>query len=252
MRIAVVGAAGLVTRALSGAARAEGHDVAILAGADGVQVLDARSLDESLRSVDVVVDVLRSPSLDETESSVFYAWAARRLGEAALRAGVRRTVVISLIGADAISAAEEGAGTGLDGFYCAKYVHEQATLFHAPGARVVRSAQLHDVARGWVGGTTGGDRTMVPDLLIQPVAVDALVEVVLGAATGESDDEVVEVAGPRPERLPRMAAALAHRMGSDVVVVPTRVGRLARAGVLLPRRGALLVGPTFDSWLDGR
>src|SRR6478609_6795872 len=129
MRIAVVGATSRIGTELAKAARAKGHDVVNLPGRAGEDVLASDAIAEPLLAVDAVVDVVHSPSLEETEASVFYARAAKTLGQAARHAGVRRTVVLSTIGVDAVSAASDSVGTGLDGYYSAKYVHEQATLF---------------------------------------------------------------------------------------------------------------------------
>ena len=115
---------------------------------------------------------------------------------------------------------------------------------------MVRSAQFHDIARQAIGWGRDGDRSTVPDLVIQPVAVDAMVEVLLGAATGEVGGPLTEVAGPRREQLAVLSTAYAERTGDPVTVVAGPVGDLVRDGVLLPHDGAALVGPTFTQWLS--
>lgn len=245
----VMGATGLVGGVLTGAARREGHQVVALSRIPGPDVLGPRGLAEALDGAEVVVDVLRSPSADETDASVFFARAAQRLGQAAHHARVKRTVVLSLIGADAVSASSTGAGTGSDGYYSATYVHERATVLYAPGPRIVRSAQLHDLARELADRGEKDTVVPVPDLLIQPVAVEAMVGVLLRVATGDVSDELTEVAGPRRERLAPLVTAVARRRGSTLVVVPKDVGDLVNRGILLPRADAVLTGPDFDSWL---
>ena len=250
MRIAIVGATGLVGSALVRAAQAAGHDVIALSKESGVDVLQPEGLADLLGGAEAVVDVTQSPSLDEDEATRFFARAAENLGRAGTAAGVQRSVVLSIIGVDQIAAAGTDAGTGYDGYYRAKYAHEEATRAHAPGARVVRSAQFHDIARQAIGWGRDGDRSTVPDLVIQPVAVDAMVEVLLGAATGEIGGPLTEVAGPRREQLAVLSTAYAERTGDPVTVVAGPVGDLVRDGVLLPHDGAALVGPTFTQWLS--
>lgn len=251
MRIAIVGATGLVGSALVRAAQAAGHDVIALYKESGVDVLQPEGLADLLGGAEAVVDVTQSPSLDEDEATRFFARAAENLGRAGTAAGVQRSVVLSIIGVDQVAAAgTEVAGPGFDGYYRAKYAHEEATRAHAPGARVVRSAQFHDIARQAIGWGRDGDRTTVPDLMIQPVAVDAMVEVLLGVATGESGGPLTEVAGPRREQLAVLSTAYAERTGGPVTVVAGPVGDLVRDGVLLPHDGAALVGPTFTQWLS--
>ena len=251
MRIAIVGATGLVGSALVRAAQTAGHDVIALSKESGVDVLQPEGLAELLGGAEAVVDVTQSPSLDEDEATRFFARAAENLGRAGTAAGVQRSVVLSIIGVDQVAAAgTEVAGPGFDGYYRAKYAHEEATQAHAPGARVVRSAQFHDIARRAIGWGRDGDRSTVPDLVIQPVAVDAMVEVLLGAATGEVGGPLTEVAGPRREQLAMLSTAYAERTGDPVTVVAGPVGDLVRDGVLLPHDGAVLVGPTFTQWLS--
>jgi uncharacterized protein YbjT (DUF2867 family) len=251
MRIAIVGATGLVGSALVRAAQATRHDVIALARESGVDVLQPEGLADLLGGgADTLVDVTQSPSLDEDEATRFFALAAENLGRAGTAAGIQRSVVLSIIGVDHIAAAKTDAGTGYDGYLRAKYVHEEVTRDHAPGAHVVRSAQFHDIARQAIGWGRDGDRSTVPDLVIQPVAVDAMVEVLLGAATGEIGGPLTEVAGPRREQLAVLSTAYAERTGDPVTVVAGPVGDLVRDGVLLPHDGAALVGPTFTQWLS--
>lgn len=250
MRIAVVGATGLVGSALVNVARAAGHDVLALSREMGTDVLKPEGLTELLDRADAMVDVVQSPSLDESTATAFFSKAAENLGLAAKETGVRRSVVLSIIGVDQIAATGADAGTGFDGYYRAKYAHEQSTREHAPSARVVRSGQFHDIARQAIGWGRDGSTTNVPDLVIQPVAVPSMVEVLLGAATGEIDDPLTEVAGPRREHLGELSAAYAQHVGEPVDVVVAPVGAMVRDGVLLPNDGARLVGPTFAEWLS--
>src|SRR3712207_3177115 len=82
--------------------------------------------------------------------SVLYA-RRREPRQGATEARVRRYVVVSIISVDKIAAAETEPGTGFDGYYRAKFAHEQATLAFAPGPHVVRSSQFHDIARQAIG-----------------------------------------------------------------------------------------------------
>lgn len=250
MRIAVAGATGLVGSALSKAAEAAGHEVVPLSKETGFDVLKPRGLAEKLGSVAAIVDVLQSPSLEEAEATEFFSQSSKNLGDAAKEAGVQRSVVLSIIGVDQIAATDEEAGTGFDGYYRAKYAQERATVASAPNPHVVRSAQFHDIARQAIGWGRDGDRTTVPDLVTQPVAVDAMVQVLLAAATGEVDGALTEVAGPHRETLANLSAAYAKRTGDPVQVTPAPIGEMVLNGVLLPSEGAHLVGPSFEEWLE--
>ena len=249
MKLAILGATGLVGSALVTAAQDAGHDVVALSKETGADVLQPEGLADQLNSPDAVVDVTQSPSLDEAEAGAFFSQAAANIGQAARDAGADRTVVLSIIGVDRIAEAGTEVGTGYDGYYRAKYVQEEAATSHAPGVHVVRSGQFHDIARQAIGWGRDGDQTTVPDLVIQPVAVDAMVQVLLQAATGELPGPLTEVAGPQVEHLADLSTRYADRAEDQVTVVPAPVGDLVHDGILLPGTDAHLVGPSFEEWL---
>lgn len=249
MRIAVVGATGLVGSALVAAAREAGHDVIALSRETGTDVLNPADLDQQLVGAEALINVVQSPSLDEEDSTAFFVTAANNLATAAKAADVQRTVVLSIVGVDQVASTDD-AGTGFDGYYRAKYAQELATAAAAPGTRIVRSTQFHDIARQAIGWGLDGDRTVVPDLRIQPVAVPAMVEVLVGAATGEIDGDLVEVGGPNEEQVAELSARYAAHVGDPVNVVPGPVGQPVSGGILLPHAGARLVGPSWSEWLE--
>lgn len=249
MKLAIVGATGLVGSALVKAAEDAGHQVVALSKETGTDVLQPDGLAGQFASAEAVVDVTQSPSLEEAEAGAFFSRSAANIGQAARDAGVTRTVVLSIIGVDRIAEADAEAGTGYDGYYRAKRVQELATLAHAPGATVVRSSQFHDLARQAIGWGRDGDKTVVPDLVVQPIAVDAMVQVLLRGATGELPGPMIEVAGPRVEHLATLSTSYAAHVGDDVQVVADSVGDMVRNGVLLPGPDAHLVDPSFGEWL---
>jgi hypothetical protein len=198
-----------------------------------------------------MINVVQSPNLEEQDAKSFFLTATTNLAAAAKSANVRRTVVLSIVGVDQVAVASGAESiTGFDGYYRAKYLQEQATVAEAPGARIVRSTQFDDISRQAIGWGRNGDQTSVPDLRIQPVAVSAMVKVLLGAATGEIDGDIIEVGGPQEEHVADMSTRYAEHVGDPVTVVAVPVGEAVRDGILLPHEGAHLVGPTFATWLE--
>jgi uncharacterized protein YbjT (DUF2867 family) len=249
MRIAVVGSTGLVGSALVAAARRAGHDVTELSREKGTDVLNPAGLDEQLAGAQALINVVQSPSLEEHDSTAFFVTAANNLAQAARSAGVERTVVLSIVGVDEVASGDD-AGTGFDGYYRAKYAQERATADAAPGTRIVRSTQFHDIARQAIGWGRNGDQTVIPDLRIQPVAIPAMVEVLVAAATDEIQGDLIEVGGPGEERVADMSARYAAHVGDPVTIVPGPVGQPVSDGILLPHDGARLVGPSWSEWLE--
>lgn len=250
MRIAVVGATGLVGSSLVAAARKAGHDVIAVSKQTGTDVLQADGLDQQLAGAEALVTVVQSPDFAEESSTAFFRAATANLAAAAEAAGVKRSVVLSIVGVDRVAATEGDAGTGFDGYYRAKYAQEQATLAEAPGGVVVRSTQFDDISGQAIGWRRNGDQAVVNDLRIQPVAVPAMVEVLLAAATGELAGPVIEVGGPQEEQMADMSTRYAAHVGDPVQVVAAPAGEAVRQGILLPETGAVLVGPTFAEWLE--
>jgi uncharacterized protein YbjT (DUF2867 family) len=100
-----------------------------------------------------------------------------------------------------------------------------------------------------------GDVSYVPRIRTQLIAARAVAEVVVDVATGRRAAEpMVEVAGPRVERLVEVANALAARRGDPERVEeasdPADPNReLFETDGLLPGRDAIITGPTFEQWL---
>jgi uncharacterized protein YbjT (DUF2867 family) len=242
MRIAIAGATGLVGRELSAVARKAGHEVAELSRATGVDLIagtDAE-LDRALAGADVVVDVTNSPTIEQDGATAFFTAVAERLGAAATRAGVNRTVLLSIIGVDR---------TPEDGYFVAKLAHEQATRRFAPGVAVLRAAQFHDFAAQSLGWSRAGDVASIPDMPIQPVALSEVVRQLLEMAAQEQAAPLVELAGPRREHLADLVARLIAARGEQLRVEPAPVSAAVRDGALLPGPDAVIAGPDFTGWL---
>jgi hypothetical protein len=122
MRIAIAGATGLIGSQLTALAREAGHEVVEIARETGFDLLSPDSgLEQALAGVDTVVDVTACP-LDQ--AATFFPTVARNIGTAATAAGVRRSVVLSIVGVD--------RSPDYD-YYVAKLAQEQAYRETAPG-----------------------------------------------------------------------------------------------------------------------
>jgi uncharacterized protein YbjT (DUF2867 family) len=246
-KIAVAGATGRVGRHVVDVLRARGHDVVPISRSHGVDVITGKGLAAALAGVECVVDAATGPSPDQEAATAFFTTAARNLHEAGGPAGVRRMVVVSIIGTDRFTA----------GYGAAKIAHERAVLSGPIPVRVLRAAQFHEFVAQLVEWGTQGDVSYVPRMRTQLVAARSVAEVLAGLATepGPAGAPFPEVAGPREESLVEMATLLASRRGHpskiEGVSDPADPDReLYESGGLLPGAGAVLAGPTFEQWLD--
>jgi uncharacterized protein YbjT (DUF2867 family) len=246
MKIAVAGATGRVGRHVVEVLEAQGHDVVAMARARGVDVITGDGLAEALDGSDAVIDVATGPSPDEQAATEFFTTATRNLQEAGAKAGVKRIVVVSIIGIDRLSA----------GYNAAKLAHERAMLAGPIPARILRASQFHEFVAQLLDWGRQGDVAYVPEMRTQPIAARSVAEKLAELATsGPESGPTLEIAGPREERLVELARLLVTRRG-DALRIEERSdpddpdAALMANGVLLPGPDATLAGPTFEDWLD--
>jgi uncharacterized protein YbjT (DUF2867 family) len=236
MKIAVAGATGLIGSQLTALARKEGHEVVEIARETGFDLLAPDGLVEALTGAESVVDVTAVP-LDRA-GDLFPA-IARNLGSAAADAGVRRTVVLSIVGVD--------RSPDYD-YYVAKLAQEDAYRETAPGVRVLRATQFHEFAAQMLQWNTQDGVAHIIDVPTQPVATPEIARVLLDLATGAIEGDV-ELAGPTQENLVDQVRRLVRHRGADVEVEAADAPASLAGGSMLPGPGALVRGPGWDEWL---
>jgi uncharacterized protein YbjT (DUF2867 family) len=252
-KIAVAGATGRLGHHLVEALAADGHDVVAMSRATGVDIVTGEGLAAALPGVECIIDAATGPSPDQREATEFFTSAARNLHEAGDRAGVKRMIVVSIIGIHRFTA----------GYSAAKLAHEQAMLSGPIAVDVVRAAQFHEFVAQLVDWGRKGDVSYVQEMRTQPVAARSLAVALAGLATnpdasptpGGAGAPFLEVAGPREERLVELARLLTARRGEPLRIEGVNDpsdhdSQLSAAGALLPGPGAVLTGPTFETWLD--
>ena len=249
-KIAVAGATGRVGRHVVDILESRGYDVVPISRSDGVDVVTGEGLDQALTGVETIIDVATGPSPDQQAATEFFTASARNLQEAGERAGVRRLVVVSIVGIDEF--------TG--GYNAAKVAHEQTAVAGPIPARIVRAAQFHEFVEELMKWGTQGDVSYVWKMRTQLVSArtvaEALVDLAIAPDVEFDAAETTEVAGPREERLVEAARLLAARRGENLRVEESPSDpsdpdseRYAN-GAALPGPDAKLAGPTFEEWLD--
>jgi uncharacterized protein YbjT (DUF2867 family) len=248
-RIAVAGATGRVGRHVVDVLAGAGHDVVAISRSHGVDLVTGAGLAAALAGVECVVDAATGPSPDEATATRFFTTATRNLQRAGQDAGVRRMVVVSIIGIDRLTA----------GYNLAKLAHERAMLAGPVPVRILRAAQFHEFVAQLVDWGRQGDVSYLPRMRTQLVAARTVAEALAELATSEpapaADPPIQEIAGPRAENLVDMAVLLTARRGDQVKIEgvsdPANPDRdLFENGALLPGPHATLAGPTFEEWLD--
>ena len=252
-KIAVAGATGRVGRHVVDVLRAAGHDVVAMSRSNGVDLITGDGLTAALEGAEVIIDVATGPSPGQQEATEFFTAAARNLHRAGQRAGVRRIVVVSIIGIDRFTA----------GYSAAKVAHEKAMMSGPIPVRILRAAQFHEFVAQLVEWGRQGEVSYVPKMRTQLVAARTVAQALADLATGpetasgpgSAGAPIPEIAGPREENLVDMAALLVARRGDPVKVEgvsdPADTDRdLYENGALLPGPHATLAGPTFEEWIE--
>jgi uncharacterized protein YbjT (DUF2867 family) len=252
-RIAVAGATGRVGRHVVDLLEEIGYEVVPISRSNGVDVVTGDGLAEALAGVESVIDVATGASPEQEAATEFFTTAARNLHELGEEAGVRRMVVVSIIGTDRFQG----------GYGAAKVAHEQAMLAGPIPVRILRAAQFHELVEELVQWGRQGDVSYVPRMRTQLVAARTVAEGLVDLATGPEaafaarspEAPILELAGPREESLVDMAQLLVARRGEPVWIesvsdVSDPDCDVLESGGLLPGPDAILAGPTFEEWLE--
>jgi uncharacterized protein YbjT (DUF2867 family) len=248
-RMAVAGATGRVGRHVVEVLEERGHDVVPISRSSSVDIITTAGLADALAGVDCVIDTATGPSPEEDAAMAFFTTAARNLHEVGRRAGVRRMVVVSIIGCDRFAG----------GYGAAKVAHEQAMLAGPIPVSILRAAQFHEFVAQLLDWGRQGEVSYVPEMKTQLVAARTVAEALVDLATAPEPDSptapIPEIAGPREESLVEMARLLVARRGDSLgvegVTNPNDPDhQVYVSGALLPNAHATLAGPTFEQWLE--
>jgi uncharacterized protein YbjT (DUF2867 family) len=251
-KIAVTGATGRLGTHLVELLESSGHEVVSISRSNGVDVITGEGLEAALAGVDTVVDTATGDSPDKDAAMEFFTKSARNLQDAGAQGGVRRIVVVSIIGCDRFT------GGTFGGYYVAKVAQERAHLDGAIPAQILRAAQFHEFVGQLLDWSTRGDVAYVPEMRTQLVAARTVAKALAGLATrsdaAEPGAPIPEIAGPQVERLVDAARLVSTRRGSpeqvEEISDPDDPDRDLLAGEgLLPGPHAKLAGPTFAEWL---
>ena len=244
-KIAVTGATGRLGRQMVDVLERQGHEVVPIARSKGVDVITGQGLVAALQGVDAVADLATGPSPDEAEATEFFTTSMRNLQEAGAEAGVKRIVLVSIIGIDKFKT----------GYNAAKLAQEKAALEGPIPTRIVRAAQFHEFVEQLLEWGRQGDAAYVAAMRTQVVAARAVAELVAEVlADPDATGPTLEVAGPRPERLVDLARLLIEHRGDSLEVFETKEffpeGDVYDSDAPLPGPGAKLAGPTYEEWLN--
>lgn len=227
--------------------RERDHDPVVLARSTGIDLVTGDGLMGALDEVDVVIDVVSTPTQNAQAAIDFFGATTRNLLDAEKACRVKHHVLLGIVGSQ----------KSQYGYYLGKMAQER--LVHAGDVpwTEVRATQFHEFSQQIYGVARIGPIVLAPTGRVQPIAAREAAEVLVELAVGTPGGLVAELAGPREESLSRMVRAAARATGKRAPVLgvpaPGPGGKAMRDGTLLPdptlRPPARLGTQTFDEWV---
>ncbi|WKG05550.1 SDR family oxidoreductase [Mycolicibacterium sp. HK-90] len=247
MKITVIGASGQIGSRVVRLLTEAGHDVIAASLSSGANVLTGEGLVDALSGADALVDVVNSPSFEDTAVMDFFTTSSRNLVAAAKETGVGHYVALSIVGTD---------GLPDSGYMRAKVAQEKNITESGLPYTIVRATQFQEFAEAITGSLVVGDEVRVPDARIQLISVDDVAAEVAKAAQAAPLNGIVNIGGPEKISFADMARAVLAKQGDDkpVVVDPkaTYFGTVVDDNSLVTGDDGILGEIRFADWIAAR
>jgi uncharacterized protein YbjT (DUF2867 family) len=213
MKVAVIGASGLIGTKVVGLLARDGHEVVAASRSSGVDVLTGQGIAEAVSGANALVDVTNSPSFEPGPVMEFFTKSSANLLTAAKAAGVENYVALSIVGVDGLPESP---------YLRAKVAQEKLIVDSGLPYSIVRATQFSEFTDAITASLTVGDEVRVPDALIQPISADDVSATVARVAVGKPLNDVVNIGGPDKISFEEMARAALARQGDGKTVVVDR------------------------------
>jgi uncharacterized protein YbjT (DUF2867 family)/nitrite reductase/ring-hydroxylating ferredoxin subunit len=189
MRIVVIGGTSLIGSQLVTTLRAHGHEAVAASPESGVDTVTGEGLAEVLRGAAVAVDVSDSPCVEDAAVMQFFTTSTRNLLGYEVAAGVTHHVVLSPVGTERLLES---------GYFRARYAQEQLIKESAIPYSIVRATPFFESLGKIADVATQGTAVRVPPVLVQPIAADDVIRLVVAVAVATPLNDIIEVGGPEP------------------------------------------------------
>lgn len=251
MKVVVLGGTGTMGGRVVQLLLKAGHETVAASRSAGIDAYTGVGLNEAFAGADSVVDCLNGNTAKAKTSVDFYDTTAKRIIDAAQLAGVGHLVCLSIINARNPQVNKHM------GLYQGKAAQEERYQKSKIPTTIVRSTQWFELAEQLTGQMRVGPVAVIPRMQCQPVAADAVARLIVSAvALGVEAPAEVELAGPEPRDLAKLArivskrnAALHEQRPHAPVVSFPIPGMHALNGGLLPKAGVPTDPTTFEEWL---
>ncbi|MEK1896079.1 MAG: SDR family oxidoreductase [Rhizobium sp.] len=245
MKIAVIGASGLMGTKIASVLEREGIDVVKASTSNGIDAYTGEGLERALAGADALIDVTNSGSFGESDAFDFFRKAGANMLAAARTSGVSHYLALSVVGTHRLVEND---------YFRAKLVQENLVRASGLSFTIVRSTQFFEFFDGIVNASAVDGVLRMASILVQPIAADEAATSIARLAAGKPANAIVEIAGPERLHLPELARELVTATDDPRPVELDHEVRyfgvsLPKDG-LLPTSAAALGDLTFHDWLS--
>ncbi|MBS1952610.1 MAG: NAD(P)H-binding protein [Cyanobacteria bacterium SZAS-4] len=245
MKIVVIGGFGLIGALMVERLRKAGHDAVPASPRVGVNTVTGEGLAQALKGARVVVDVTNPPSFEEKLLMDLFDTGTRNLLAAAITAGVKHYVVLSVVGTDRMQDSP---------YFRAKLVQER----HTAGAKVpytiVRATQFFEFLGGIADFSTKENKACLTPIHMQPMAAADVATEMCDIALESPANGIIEIGGPERISLSEIVGKYLKATHDKREVVTDEnasyFGMRLDDQSLVPAADARLSKTTFDQWMS--
>ncbi|RYE51889.1 MAG: NAD-dependent epimerase/dehydratase family protein, partial [Hyphomicrobiales bacterium] len=195
MKIVVLGGAGMVGKRVVERLSVGEHEIVAASRRTGVDVLTTEGLAAAVKGADVVIDVVNSPSFEGDVAIPFFETSTRNILSAAADAGVRRHIVLSIVGAERLSA---------NGYFRAKLAQERLVEGGGLPYTILRATQFFEFLDRIIWAGTAGDEVHIAPARVHPIAAGDAASALADIAMARQVDGTIEIAGPDSFKLDQL------------------------------------------------
>lgn len=246
MKCVVIGGSGLIGAKLVSRLRRSGLDVVAASPSSGVNVITGEGLAEALAGAEVVVDVANAPSFEDEAVLRFFDTSGRNILAAEAKSGVKHHLALSVVGTARLQD---------NGYFRAKRAQERLIEVSGRPYTILQSTQFFEFVGSIIQSGTDGDSIRLSPALVQPIAADDVVATLADLAVEPPANGTIEVAGPEPIPLDKLAQKFLAAKGDRRQVIADVHARYFGSELndrsLTPEKNAR-IGPTrLEDWLAG-
>ena len=245
MKIVVIGGSGLIGSRVVTNLGQDGHEAVAASPKSGVNTLTGKGLAEALDGAQVVVDVANSPSFEAAAVLKFFETSGRNLLAAEAAAGVKHHVALSVVGTERLLES---------GYFPAKLAQEKLIKESGIPYTILRATQFFEFVGAIIQSGTDGDAIRLSPALIQPIASDDVAAALADVAVAPPVNGTIEVAGPEPFPLDKLAGKFLAAKGDSRKVTADVHARYFGAAIddrsLTPGEHPRLGATRFETWLS--